>query len=77
MNSQTTQISEVHGAFNSAFPISEIGKRALANPYVRGFLDGYLGRPHNDGRTPPHSFQICIPTGDPYRSGYLDGLNER
>ena len=41
--------------------------------FLRGFLDGYVGIHYNDGIYPAHRFQVCIPTPDPYRTGFLDG----
>ena len=46
--------------------------------YAKGFFDGYLNLPHDDGIHPAHRFQVCIPLiQNTYRLGYLDGLTHR
>jgi len=45
--------------------------------FVQGFVDGFLRRAYNDGVCSRHRFQICIPLPDPYRLGFLEGLNCR
>jgi len=45
--------------------------------FAIGYGDGYHDFFYNDGMLPPHRFQVCIPTDDDYRDGYLAGLADR
>lgn len=47
--------------------------KSLVDDFVRGFVDSYFGRPHRDGIYPSHRIEVCVPTGNPYREGWLAG----
>jgi hypothetical protein len=45
--------------------------------YTQGYVDGYLANCHNDGKTPKHHLEVCVPLDDPYRIGFLEGRANR
>lgn len=50
----------------------------LLKRWLRGFVDGCLGRPyHPDGIEYPGGFVLIFESPDPYRSGYFQGLSAR
>jgi hypothetical protein len=53
--------------------ISQQTNRSLIDDFVRGFVDSYFGRPHCDGIYPSHRLEVCVPTGNPYRDGWIAG----
>jgi hypothetical protein len=44
--------------------------------YACGFKDAYLNQAYHEGLA-HHKFQVCVPTDDPYRLGFLRGLAAR
>lgn len=45
--------------------------------YAQGFVDAYLGQSYADGLLPKHGLTVFVPTGDPYRDGWLAGMTAR
>ena len=62
--------------FNRSSPTDADSAGSWQAHYVRGFVDAYLNLAYHTELL-NHRFQICVPTSDPYRIGYLDGLAAR